>query len=59
MKGERKFTWCVQFRNVESGDIEYRVYSYWSTREIKDFVADFVTSHKGYIVRIFKNCESL
>lgn len=59
MKTEEKFTWCVQFRNVESGDIEYRVYSYWSAREIKEFVADFVTSHEGYIVRVFKNCVSI
>lgn len=27
----------------------------WTTREINEFVADFVSSHKDYIVRIFKN----
>ena len=55
MKTERKFTWCVRYYNVKTGNVEYCVYSDWTAREINDFVADFVASHKDYIVRIFKN----
>lgn len=55
MKTERKFTWCVRYYNVKTGSIDYRMYFNWTTREINEFVADFVSSHKDYIVRIFKN----
>lgn len=30
----------------------------WTTREINEFVVDFVASHKYYIVRIFKNFKT-
>lgn len=55
MKTERKFTWCVTYYNVKTGNIDYRVYFNWTIREINEFVADFVSSHDDYIVRIFKN----
>lgn len=54
MKTERKFTWCVRYHNVNSGNIEYHTYFGWTTREINEFVADFVASHKSYIIRVFK-----
>ena len=59
MKTERKFTWCVRYYNVKTGNIDYRMYSNWTTREINEFFADFVSSHKDYIVRIFKNYRTL
>lgn len=55
MKTERKFTWCVRYYNVKTGNIDYRMYFNWTTREVNEFAADFVSSHKDYIVRIFKN----
>lgn len=55
MKTERKFTWCVRYYNVKTGNIDYRMYFNWTTRGINEFVADFVSSHKDYVVRIFKN----
>lgn len=55
MKTERKFTWCVRYYNVMTGNAEYRIYNDWTTREINHFVTNFVASHKDYIVRIFKN----
>lgn len=54
MKTERKFTWCVRYYNVMTGNVEYHIYNDWTTREISHFVADFVASHKDYIVRILK-----
>nr|DAO49925.1 MAG TPA: hypothetical protein [Microviridae sp.] len=58
MKTERKFTWCVRYGNVKTGNVEYRMYYNWTTREINAFVADFVASHKDYIVRVFKGYKS-
>lgn len=58
MKTGRKFTWCVRYYNVKTGSVEYRMYFDWSTREISDFVADFVASHKDYIVRLFKTYKT-
>lgn len=55
MKTERKFTWCVRYYNVKTGDVGYYTYSNWTTREISDFIADFVASHKDYIIRVFKS----
>ena len=55
MKTERKFTWCVRYYNVITGNVGYYMYSDWTTREINKFVVDFVASHKDYIVRVFKN----
>lgn len=55
MKTERKFTWCVRYYNVKTGNIDYRMYFNWTTREINEFVVDFISSHRDYIVRIFKN----
>lgn len=54
MKTERKFTWCVRYYNVKTGNVGYYMYPDWTAREINDFVADFVASHKDYIVRVFK-----
>lgn len=59
MKTERKFTWCVRYYNVKSGSVEYRMYFDWTASEINEFVADFVASHEGYLVRIFKNYKTL
>lgn len=58
MKTERKFTWCVRYYDVKSGNVEYRVYFNWTTREINEFVADFVASHENYVVRVFKSYKS-
>lgn len=55
MKTERKFTWCVRYFNVLTGNVEYRIYYDWTTSEIEEFVADFDASHEDYIVRVFKN----
>lgn len=53
-KKERKFTWCVRYYNVKSGYIGYSMYSDWTTREINEFVANFIESHKDYVIRVFK-----
>lgn len=55
MKKERKFTWCVRYFNIRTGNIDYRMYYDWTTREVNEFVADFISSNKDYIVRVFKN----
>lgn len=58
MKTERKFTWCVRYYDVKSGNVEYRMYYDWTIREINELVVDFVASHKDYVVRIFKNYKA-
>lgn len=55
MKTEKKFTWCVRFYNVMSGDVAYRVYVDLTIRQINQEVLDFIDSNDGYVVRIFKN----
>lgn len=55
MKAERKFTWCVRYYNVMSGDVDYRVYVGLTVREINKEVLDFIDSNDNYVVRIFKN----
>jgi hypothetical protein len=54
-KKERKFTWCVRRYNVKTGDVKYYMHSGWTTREINEFVSDFVASYKGYIIHLFKS----
>ena len=58
MKTERRFTWCVRYYNVTSGDVEYRMYFGWTVREINEFVADFIASNENYVVRVFKNYKA-
>ena len=55
MKKERRFTWCVRYYNVMSGDVEYRVFVGLTTREINEEVLDFIELNENYVVRIFKN----
>lgn len=55
MKKTRRFTWCVRFYNVDSGDVTYRVYVDLTIRQINQEVLDFIDSNDGYVVRIFKN----
>lgn len=57
MKTGKKITWCVRYYNVKTGDVEYRMYFDWTTREIDALVADFVASHKDYLVRLFKQSK--
>lgn len=38
-----------------SGSVEYRVYTDWTTSEIKHFIDNYAKSHKDCIVRLFKN----
>ena len=54
MKTEKKFTWCVRFYNVKTGEIDYLMYFDWSARAINEFITDFVASNKDYVVRAFK-----
>ena len=54
MKTERKFTWCVRFYDVKTGEIEYLMYFDWSVRAINEFITHFVASNKDYVVRVFK-----
>lgn len=58
MKKEKKFTWCVRYYNLRASNVEYRMFFDWTTREIHEYVANFVESHKGYIVRVFKEYET-
>lgn len=58
MKTGRKFTWCIRYYNVKTGNVGYYMHSDWTVREINEFVADFVASHKDYIVRVFKNYKT-
>lgn len=55
MKKTRRFTWCVCYYNVMSGDVTYRVYVDLTIRQINQEVLDFIDSNDGYVVRIFKN----
>lgn len=55
MRIERKFTWCVRIYDVMSGSVEYRVYTDWTTSEIKHFIGNYAKSRKDCIVRLFKN----
>lgn len=55
MKKTRRFTWCVRFYNVTSGDVTYRVYVDLTIRQINQEVLDFIDSNDGYVVRVFKN----
>lgn len=59
MKKERKFTWCVRYYKLKTSDVEYRMYFDLTTSEIRELVGNFVASHKGYLIRIFKNYETL
>lgn len=54
MKTEKKFIWCVRYYNIRLRKSEYRVYFDWTAREIDEFISDFLTSHKGYFVRVFR-----
>lgn len=54
MKTERKFICCIRYYNVKTGNVGYYMYSDWTVRGINKFVANFVASHKDYIVRVFK-----
>lgn len=58
MKTERKFTWCVRYYNVMSGDVDYRVFIGLTVREINEEVKDFIEFNENYIVRIFKNYKT-
>lgn len=54
MKAERKFTWCIRYYNVKTGNVGYYMHYDWTVREINEYFADFVASHKDHIVRVFK-----
>lgn len=55
MKKTRRFTWCVRYYHVMSGDVTYRVYVDLTIRQINQEVLDFIDSNDDYVVRIFKN----
>lgn len=55
MKKSRRFTWCVRFYNVMSGEVTYCVYVDLTISQINQTVLDFMESNEGYVVRIFKN----
>lgn len=54
METEKEFTWCLRFYNVKTGSIEYLMYFDWTTRAIDEFISDFVSINKDYVVRAFK-----
>lgn len=54
MKTEKKFTWCIRYYNVKTGNVGYHTYFDWTTSEISDLIAGFVESHKDYKVCLFK-----
>lgn len=54
MKAERKFTWCIRYYNVKTNNVGYYMHYDWTVREINEYFADFVASHKDCIVRVFK-----
>lgn len=53
-KKERKFNWCIRYYNTKTGNVGYHTYFDWTASEVSDLVADFVASHKDYIVWLFK-----
>lgn len=55
MNKTRRFTWCVRYYNVMTGEVTYSVYVDLTLRQINQEVLDFLESNNDYVVRVFKN----
>ena len=54
MKAKKKFTWIVEFYNVKSGDIDFRLYRDVTVDDVNWYVDTFLEGSSDYVVDIFK-----
>lgn len=54
MKAKKKFTWCVRFYNVKTGDLDYLLYRNATVDDVNWFVDTSLEGNSDYVVDIFK-----